>query len=170
MSGGSWVATEIASVSEDEAEPSQKDVEASYRYPPPSDRLERQLAWRSSFRTFRPGIPYSLSPGLQYNSVSTSLKRRRSSKAVMHEPPRSKRESKGWKLVFEGDGPLSMDQGYLVSLARRTRGAKALTFEISPFQVMEAFNEFAVTMEDCVHALRNGSEVEKGKVEVQRLT
>ena len=53
MSGGSWVATEIAGVSEDEAEHSQEDVEASYGYPPPSDRLERQLARRSSFRTFR---------------------------------------------------------------------------------------------------------------------
>ncbi|KAF3497121.1 hypothetical protein DY000_02052658 [Brassica cretica] len=172
MSGGSWVATEIAGVSEDEAEHSQEDVEASHRYPPPSDRLERQLARRSSFPTFRapPGSPVPLSPGLQYNSVSTSLKRRRSSKAVMHEPPRSKRESKGRKLVLEGDGPLSMDQGYLVSLARRTRGAKALNFEISRFQVMEALNEFAVTMEYCVHALRNESEVEKGKVEVRRLT
>ena len=35
---------------------------------------------------------------------------------------------------------------------------------------MEAFNEFVVTMEDRVHALRNESEVEKGKVEVRRLT
>ena len=35
---------------------------------------------------------------------------------------------------------------------------------------MEAFNEFAVTMEDRVHALRNESGVEKGKVEVRRLT
>lgn len=40
----------------------------------------------------------------------------------------------------------------------------------SPFTVMEALNEFAVSMEDHVHALRNKSEVEKGKVEVQRLT
>ena len=35
---------------------------------------------------------------------------------------------------------------------------------------MEAFNEFVVTMEDRVHALRNESEVEKEKVEVQRVT
>ena len=66
-----------------------------------------------------PGSPVPLSPGLQYNSVSTSLKRRRSSKAVMHEPPRSKRESKGWKLVLEGDGPLSMDQGSFLLLVVR---------------------------------------------------
>lgn len=48
-------------------------------------------------------------------------------------------------------------------------GAKVLTFEISPIQVIEAFNVFAVTMEDRVHTLRNKSEVEKGKVEVRRL-
>lgn len=35
---------------------------------------------------------------------------------------------------------------------------------------MEAFNEFAVTMEDRMLTLRNESEVEKGKVEVRRLT
>ena len=37
----------------------------------------------------------------------------------MHEPPRSKRESKGWKLVLEGDGPLSMDQGSFLLLVVR---------------------------------------------------
>ena len=35
---------------------------------------------------------------------------------------------------------------------------------------MEAFNEFAVTMEDRKLTLRNESEVEKGRVEVRRLT
>ena len=134
--------------SEDEAENSQEDVEASASYPPPSDRLERQLARRSSFRNSRsasagkvasglPPIPIldsddegaprvqgslvSLSPGLQDNSIAGSRKRHRSSKAVMHEPSRSKGESKGWELVLEGDGHLSMGQGDLISLARRTR-------------------------------------------------
>ena len=35
---------------------------------------------------------------------------------------------------------------------------------------MEAFNEFTVTMEDRIRALRNEGEVEKGKAEVRRLT
>ena len=47
-------------------------------------------------------------------------------------------------------------------------GARVLTPRFSPFQIMEDFNEFAVTMEDRMHTLRNESEVEKGKVEVQR--
>lgn len=145
MPGRSGVAPEVTCISEEKAEHSQEDVEASSSYPPPSDRLERQLARRSSFRISRSvgkiasglppipildsddegapggrGSPVPLSPGLQDNSVATSRKRCRLSKAVM-QPPRSKRESKGWKLVLEGDGPLSMNQGDLVSLARRTR-------------------------------------------------
>ena len=67
------------------------------------------------------GSHVPLSPGLQDNSIAASRKWRRSSKAVMHEPSRPKRESKGWKIVLEGDGPLSMGQGDLVSLACRTR-------------------------------------------------
>ena len=35
---------------------------------------------------------------------------------------------------------------------------------------MEAFNEFTVTMEDRIGALRNEGEVEKGKAKVRRLT
>ena len=39
----------------------------------------------------------------------------------MPESSRSERESKGWRLVFYGNGPLSMGRGDLVSLACRTR-------------------------------------------------
>ena len=117
MPDGSGVALEIAGVSEDEAEHSQEDVEAPSSYHPSSDRLERQVARRSSFCTSRSasagkaasglplipilasdneGIPGGrvsyvlLSPHLQDNSVAVSRKRRRSLKAIMHEPSRSK--------------------------------------------------------------------------------
>ncbi|KAF3520591.1 hypothetical protein DY000_02060305 [Brassica cretica] len=53
MPDGSGVAPEIAGAFEDEAEHSQEEVGASSSNPPPPDRLERQLARRSSFRTSR---------------------------------------------------------------------------------------------------------------------
>ena len=148
MLDGSGVASEIAGAFEDEAEHSQKKVGDSSTNPSPSDRLERQLARRSSFRTFRsasagkaasrlPPIsildsddegspearrpPVPLSPGLRDNSDAASRKRRHSSKAVMEEPSRSKRKSKGRRFGLEGDGPSSVGQDGLVSLARRTR-------------------------------------------------
>ena len=135
MPGGSGVAPEIAGASEDEAEHSQEEVEASSSNPPPSDRLERQLTRRSLFCTSRSALagkaasglplipipdsddegspegrrpPVPLSSGLQDNSAAASRKRRRSSKAVMKEPSRSKRESKGRRLILEGDSPSSM--------------------------------------------------------------
>ncbi|KAF2591918.1 hypothetical protein F2Q70_00038502 [Brassica cretica] len=184
MPGGSGVAPEVTGISEEEAEHSQEDVEASSSYPPPSDRLARQLARRSSFRISRSvgKIASGLPPIPILDSDDEGAPGGRGSPAVM-QPPRSKRELKGWKLVLEGDGPLSMDQGDLVSLARCTRsmdcrhpslasldeeGACAKVV-VASSKVMEAFNVFAVTMEDRVHTLRNESEVEKGKVEVRRL-
>ncbi|KAG2247247.1 hypothetical protein Bca52824_086875 [Brassica carinata] len=148
MPGGSGVALEIAGALEDEVEHSQEEVEASSSNPPPSDRLERQLARRLSFHTSRsalagkaasglPPIPIpdsddegsleirrpsvSLSSGLKDSSAAASRKRCRSSKAVMQELSRSKRESKGRRFVLEGDSPSSVGQDDLVSLARRTR-------------------------------------------------
>ncbi|KAF2598043.1 hypothetical protein F2Q68_00010090 [Brassica cretica] len=211
MSGGSGVAPEIAGASEDEAEHSQEEVQAPSSNPPPCDRLERHLARTSSFRTSRsasvseaasglppisivdsndegaPGgrqSPVSLSPGLQDDSVVAGRKRRRLSKAVVPELSRSGRKLKGWKLVLEGDGPLSMDRGDLISLAQRTRSADCRPPSlVSPGEeeayakvvsasskVVEAFKEFTVTMEDRIRALRNEGEVEKGKAEVRRLT
>ncbi|XP_013594690.1 PREDICTED: uncharacterized protein LOC106302809 [Brassica oleracea var. oleracea] len=135
MLDGSGVASEIAGAFEDEAEHSQKKVGDSSTNPTPSDRLERQLARRSSFRTIRsasagkaasrlPPIsildsddegspearrpPVPLSPGLRDNSDAASRKRRHSSKAVMEEPSRSKRKSKGQRFGLEGDGPSSV--------------------------------------------------------------
>ncbi|KAF2549974.1 hypothetical protein F2Q68_00033820 [Brassica cretica] len=146
----SGVAPEIAGASEDEAEHSQEEVEAPSSNPPPSDRLERQLARRSSFRTFRtssaskvvsglPPIliedsddegapcghqsPVSLSPGLQDDSIVAGRKQRRLSKAAVPESSRSGRRLKGWKLVLEGYGPLSMDRGVLIYLSQRMRSA-----------------------------------------------
>ncbi|KAF3534673.1 hypothetical protein DY000_02041256 [Brassica cretica] len=148
MPGGSGVTPKIVGSSKDEVEHSQEEVEASSSNHPLSDRLERQLSRRSLFRTSRsvlagkassrlPPIPIPdsddegspegrrphvpLSSGLQDNSVDASRKRRLSSKVVMQEPSRSKRESKDRKFILEGDGPLSMGQDDLVSLARRTR-------------------------------------------------
>ncbi|XP_013617560.1 PREDICTED: uncharacterized protein LOC106324085 [Brassica oleracea var. oleracea] len=176
--------------SEDEAENSQEDVEASASYPPPSDRLERQLARRSLFRNSRsasagkvasglPPIPIldsddegaprvqgslvSLSPGLHDNSIAGSRKRHPSSKAVMHEPSRSMGESKGWELVLEGDGHLSMGQGDLISLARRTR-----SMECHPLSLASVDEEGAYAK--VVVASSKESEVQKGKAEVQKLT
>ncbi|KAF3555764.1 hypothetical protein F2Q69_00016341 [Brassica cretica] len=126
--------------------------------------------------------PASLSPGSQDGSVVASRKRRRLSKVVTPKSSRSGRKSKGWKLVLEGDGPLCMGRGDLISLAQRTRSAEcrppslvspseayAKVVAASP-KVVEAFNEFIVTMEDRIRALRSESEVEKGKAEVQRLS
>ena len=150
MPGGSGVAPEIAGASEDEAEHSQEEVEAPSSNPSPSDRLERQLARRSSFRTSRtssaskvvsglPPIlivysddegapcghqsPVSLSPGFQDDSIVAGRKQRRLSKAAVPESSRSGRRLKGWKLVLEGYGPLSMDRGVLIYLSQRMRSA-----------------------------------------------
>ena len=149
ITGGSGIAPEIAGASEDESEHSQEEVKASPSNPSPSDRLERKLARRSSlFCTSRSVLagraarglplipildsddegspegqrpPAPSSSGLQDNSAAASCKRRRSSKDVMQEACHSKRESKGRRLVLEGDGPLSMGKDDLVSLAHRTR-------------------------------------------------
>ncbi|KAF2549975.1 hypothetical protein F2Q68_00033821 [Brassica cretica] len=150
MPGGSGVAPEITGASEDEAEHSQEEVEAPSSNPPPSDRLERQLARRSSFRTSRtssaskvvsglPPIlivdsddegapcgrqsPVSLSPGFQDDSIVAGRKQHRLSKAAVPESSRSGRRLKGWKLVLEGYGPLSMDRGVLIYLSQRMRSA-----------------------------------------------
>lgn len=65
-----------------------------------------------------------MSPGSQDGSVVASRKRRRLSKVVTPKSSRSGRKSKGWKLVLEGDGPLCMGRGDLISLAQRTRSAE----------------------------------------------
>ncbi|WZZ45206.1 hypothetical protein YC2023_041465 [Brassica napus] len=148
MPYGVGIAPAITDTSEDEVDCSQEDVATPSSHLPSSHRLERQLSSRSSFRTSRSASvgkvigglplipildsddksayrvwrsPVSLSPGSQDDSVAASRKRRRSSNVATPRPSRSEREPKRWKLVFEGDGPLSVTQDDLVSLARRTR-------------------------------------------------
>ncbi|WZZ45155.1 hypothetical protein YC2023_041414 [Brassica napus] len=118
---------------------------ASSSNPPPPDRLERQLARRSSFRSSKlasaskavSGMPLisipdsegegspegrrspaHLDPVLQDDSAAASRKRRRSSKAFVEEPPRSKRKPKGQRFVPKSDGSVGQDD---LVLARRTR-------------------------------------------------
>ena len=148
MPYGVGIAPATTDTSEDEVDYSQEDVATPSSHLPSSHRLERQLSSRSSFRTSRSASvgkvigglplipipdsddesayrvrrsPVSLSPGSQDDSVAASRKRRRSSNVATPRPSRSEREPKRWKLVFEGDGPLSVTQDDLVSLARRTR-------------------------------------------------
>ena len=141
---GLGIAPTIPGALECEFEPSQEDVKITPRHLVASNRLKRRISWRSSFCTSRsastskvasglppiliadsddedaPGgreSPVSLSPGLQDNFVVTSRKRRRLSKAAVPESSCSCRKPKGWKLVLEGDGPLSVGRGDLISLA-----------------------------------------------------
>ncbi|KAF3485405.1 hypothetical protein F2Q69_00052554 [Brassica cretica] len=171
MPGGSGVAPEIAGASEDEAEHSQEEVEAPSSNPPPSDRLERQLARRSSFRTSRtssaskvvnglPPIlivdsddegapcgrqsPVSLSPGLQDDSIVAVRKQRRLSKAA--------------RMRSADCRPPS-----LVSPGEEEANVKVVSASSNVCFADLSFNEFTVTMEDRIGTLRNEGEVEKGK-------
>ncbi|KAF2586452.1 hypothetical protein F2Q70_00035734 [Brassica cretica] len=83
MPGGSGVAPEIAGASEDEVEHSQEEAASGLPLIPIPDSDDE-----GSPEGRRPPVP--LSSGLQDNSAAASHKRRRSSKAVMQEPSRSK--------------------------------------------------------------------------------
>ncbi|XP_013713618.1 uncharacterized protein LOC106417345 [Brassica napus] len=180
--------------SEDETEHSREVIATPSVQAQSSDRLVRQLVRRSSFRAFgsasrsrasnRPPLvsiqdsydegaseerwsPISLSLGSEDEAVAATRKRRRSSKAALPGPSRS-------RLVSEGDGSLFAAQGKLISLAGRMRSAGcrlpslvssdekeayAKVAVVSP-KVMEAFNEYVMVMEDRVEASRNDKEIE----------
>ncbi|KAF2608625.1 hypothetical protein F2Q68_00043007 [Brassica cretica] len=136
--------------------------------------------------------PVSLSPGSGDETVAATRKRRRSSKDTLPGPSRP-------RFVLEGDGSLFAAQGDLISLAGRMRSAgcrlpslaslaekeayaivavtsfgKSLRGTYSPvsvsYQLMEAFNEYAVMMEDHVVASRNDKEIENIGSEIKRLS
>ncbi|KAF2589808.1 hypothetical protein F2Q70_00039622 [Brassica cretica] len=147
--------------SEDEAEHSQEVVATPSVQTQSSDRLTRQLVRRSSFRTSgsasrgrasgksplisihdsddedvsgenRP--PVSLSAGSEDETVAATRKRRRSSEGALPGPSHP-------RFVSEGD-------------VKREAYAKVV---VASSKVMEAFNEYVVTMEDHVVASRNES-------------
>ncbi|KAF3519173.1 hypothetical protein DY000_02058491 [Brassica cretica] len=136
--------------------------------------------------------PVSLSPGSGDETVAATRKRRRSSKDTLPGPSRP-------RFVLEGDGSLFVAQGDLISLAGRMRSAgcrlpslaslaekeayaivavtsfgKSLRGTYSPvsvsYQLMEAFNEYVVMMEDHVVASRNDKEIENIGSEIKRLS
>ena len=63
----------------------------------------------------------------------------------MQEPSRSKRESKGWRLVLEGEGPSSMGQDDLVSFARRTRSVDCRPPSLASLDEEGAYAKVVVT-------------------------
>ncbi|KAF3595232.1 hypothetical protein DY000_02021089 [Brassica cretica] len=184
----------------DEAEHSQEVVVTPSVQTQSSDRLTRQLVRRSSFRTSgstsrsrasgksplisihdsddedvsgetRP--PVSLSPGSEDETAAATRKRRRSSEGVF---PGSARPT----LVSEGDGSSFAAQSDLISLAGHMMSSGchlpslASSVEREAYAkvavVMEAFNEYVVTMEDHVVASRNDKEIESIDFEIKRLS
>ncbi|KAF3485163.1 hypothetical protein F2Q69_00053163 [Brassica cretica] len=112
-------------------------------------------------------LPFSLSPGSEDETVAGTHKRHRSSEGALPGPSRP-------IFVSEGDGSSFAAQSELISLAGHMRSAGcrlpslASSVEREAFakvsvessKVMEAFNEYVVTMEDHVVASRNDKEIE----------
>ncbi|KAF3531707.1 hypothetical protein DY000_02039812 [Brassica cretica] len=179
MSGGSGDAPEIAGVSEDEAGHSQEDEEASSSNTHLSDRLERQLARRSSFRTSTSALagkadsgippiptPHSDDEGSPKGSeIPCSFESRLAGQLCCCEPAKVlhlwAKTISFHLLVVRGPWIVALRLSLLLMRKGLCQSSR---------HELQAFNEFVVTMEDRVHALRNESEVEKGKVEVQRVT
>ncbi|XP_013713721.1 uncharacterized protein At3g60930, chloroplastic-like [Brassica napus] len=200
---GTGKATSIEK-SEDEAGHSREVVGAPSARAQSSDRLNRQLVRRSSFRTFGPASrsrasgksplisihdsdeedaseesrpPVSLSPGLDDETGVVTRKRRRSSEGSLPGPSRP-------RFVPEGYGYSFGAQSDLISLAGRMRSAGcrlpslASSVEreayakvaVASSKVMEAFNDYVVTMEDHVAASRNDKEIESIGSEIKRLS
>ncbi|KAF3569690.1 hypothetical protein F2Q69_00060242 [Brassica cretica] len=147
--------------SEDEAEHSQEVVATPSVQTQSSDRLTRRLVRRSSFRTFGSAsrgrafgksplisihdsddedvsgenrAPVSLSAGSEDETVAATRKRRRPSEGALPGPSHP-------RFVSEGD-------------VKREAYANVV---VASSKVMEAFNEYVVTMEDHVVASRNES-------------
>ncbi|KAG2297635.1 hypothetical protein Bca52824_044304 [Brassica carinata] len=173
----------------DEAEHSQEVVVTPSVQNKSSDRLTRQLVRRSSFQTSgstsrtrasgksplisihdsndkdvsgetRP--PVSLSPGSEDETAAATRKRRRSSEGVLPGLSRP-------RFVSEGDDSSSAccHLPSLASLVEREAYAKVV---VGSSKVMEAFNEYVVTMEDHVVASRNDKEIESIGFEIKRLS
>ena len=150
--------------SEDEAEHSREVVATPSVQAQSSDRLVRQLLRRSSFRASgstprsrasdRPPLifvrdsedegasleersPISLSPGLEVETVATTRKRRRSSRAALPGLSRP-------RIVHEGDDSLFAAQGDLISLAGRMRSAGCRLQSLASSAEKEAYTKVAV--------------------------
>ncbi|KAF2577827.1 hypothetical protein F2Q68_00002497 [Brassica cretica] len=145
----------------------------------------RDEKWRDQFFVFkmdrasmgetRP--PVSLSPGSEDETAAASRKRRWSSEGVLPGLSRP-------RFVSEGDGSSFLAQGDIISLAGRMRSAcchlpslaslvERETYAkvvVASSKVMEAFNEYVVTMEDHVVASRNDKEIESIGFEIKRLS
>ncbi|XP_048624116.1 uncharacterized protein At3g60930, chloroplastic-like [Brassica napus] len=122
-------------------------------------------------------LPVSLSPGSEDETVAATRKRRRSSEGVLPGPSRP-------IFVSEGDGSSFAAQSDLISLAGHMRSAGCrlpslassvereayAKVSVESSKVMEAFNEYVVTMEDHVVASRNDKEIESIGFEIKRLS
>ncbi|XP_013624102.1 PREDICTED: uncharacterized protein At3g60930, chloroplastic-like [Brassica oleracea var. oleracea] len=121
--------------------------------------------------------PVSLSPGSEDEIAAATRKRRRSSEGVLPGLSRP-------RFVSEGDDSSFSAQGDIISLSGRMRSAcchlpsLASLVEreayakvvVASSKVMEAFNEYVVTMEDHVVASRNDKEIESIGFEIKRLS
>ncbi|KAF3557634.1 hypothetical protein F2Q69_00011010 [Brassica cretica] len=159
--------------SEDEAGHSREVAGTPSTQTQSSDRLNRQLEDVSEEN--RP--PISLSPGSDDEIVVVIRKRCRSSEGSLPGPSRP-------RLFPEGDDSSFAAQSDLISLAGRMRSAGcrlpslASSVEreayakvaVASSKVMEAFNEYVVTMEDHVAASRNDKEIKIIGSEIKRLS
>ncbi|KAF3563582.1 hypothetical protein DY000_02014255 [Brassica cretica] len=121
--------------------------------------------------------PVSLSPGSEDETVAATRKRRWSSEDALPGPSHP-------RFVSEGDNSSFAAQSDLISLAGHMRSAGchlpslASSVEreayakvvVASSKVMEAFNEYVVTMEDHVVASRNDKEIESIGFEIKRLS
>ncbi|KAF3578271.1 hypothetical protein DY000_02030488 [Brassica cretica] len=153
--------------SEGETDHSQEVVATPSVQTQSSDRLTRQLT-RS---------PVSLSPGSEDEIVAATRKRRRSSEADLLGPSRP-------RFASEGDGSSFAAQSDLISLAGRIRSAGCrlpslvssvereayAKVVVASSKVIEASNEYVVTMEDHVVASRNDREIESIGSKIKRLS
>ncbi|KAF3579567.1 hypothetical protein DY000_02031642 [Brassica cretica] len=147
--------------SEDEAEHSQEVVATLSVQTQSSDRLTRQLVRRSSFRT-----------------SGFASRGRASRKSPLIWIPTTKMFQKRLDLLSYGSSFAA--QSDLISLAGRMRSAGCLLPSLASSVereayakvavVMEAFNEYVVTMEDHAVASRNGKEIDSIGFEIKRLS
>ncbi|XP_013669490.1 uncharacterized protein At3g60930, chloroplastic-like [Brassica napus] len=158
--------------SEDEAEHSQEVIATHFVQAQSSDRLTRQLARRSSFRTSESASrnrasgkstlisihdsddegaseerrsPVSLSPGSGDETVAATRKRRRSAKDTLPGPSRP-------RFVPEGDSSLFAAQGDLISLAGRMRSAGCRLPSLASSVKKEAYTKVAVASSKVMEA------------------
>ncbi|KAF3580590.1 hypothetical protein DY000_02031503 [Brassica cretica] len=138
----------------------------------------------SVFRPIGAAISSLVGPWFGDEIVSGTRKGHRLSRATLPGPSCSSREATVCGLVSEGDGPLFAAQDDLISLAGRMRFAgcrlpslislteKEANAKVAAASsnVMEAFNEYAIAMEDRVEVSRNDKEIKSIGSEIKRLS